>query len=142
MTTLYRLRPERWPQVGLKGFFVLVTVLGAAVGWLSVQLKWIRERHAVLEQLETRSGYYAQAFRYSVDPSANLPLGLRLLREPSVAVVSLFTTPEEHESLIPQLQRLFPEAEMNEAIDWYGQRAWGRDVLPADSNPIYVHPPR
>ena len=40
---LYHPRPERWPQVSLKGFFVLVTLLGV-VCWLGVQFKWIRDR--------------------------------------------------------------------------------------------------
>ena len=32
--TLYHPRPERWPQVSLKGLFVLVTMLCVFLGWL------------------------------------------------------------------------------------------------------------
>src|SRR6185295_8955432 len=35
---LYHPRPERWPQVSLRGFFVLVTLLGVSLGWLGVQI--------------------------------------------------------------------------------------------------------
>ena len=42
MTTLYHPRPERWPQFTLSGLFVLVTILGGGLGWLGVQMKWIR----------------------------------------------------------------------------------------------------
>ena len=39
MKTLYHPRPERWPQVSLKGLFVLVTLLGVFLinllpGWV------------------------------------------------------------------------------------------------------------
>jgi len=55
MTFLYHPRPERWPQVGLKGFFVLVTLLGVALGWVVVQMKWIRARHDAIKWIHAHS---------------------------------------------------------------------------------------
>jgi len=130
--TLYPTCPERWPQVSLKGCFVLVTVVGVSLGWFCVQMNWIQDRHSALKA--------AIDYRYSVDPTANLPFGLRLLHEPSVAVISIVTTPDEYQSRISQLQRLFPEADMNDAIEWPRQPAEDRDDLPMGAIPIYVHP--
>ena len=47
---LYHRRPERWPQVSLKGSFVLVTFAGVFLGWLGVQLK-CRTDHSHLAQM-------------------------------------------------------------------------------------------
>jgi len=55
MTPLYHSRPERWPQVSLKGVFVLATVLGVALGWLGVQVKWIRDRHEAIKWIHEHS---------------------------------------------------------------------------------------
>ena len=35
-------------RFSLKTLFVLVTVLGVFLGWLAVQVKWIRDRHQLL----------------------------------------------------------------------------------------------
>src|SRR5881296_2575500 len=52
MTTLYHPRPERWPQVSLRTLFALVFLLAIPLGWLGVQLKWIRDRHAASEWID------------------------------------------------------------------------------------------
>src|SRR5262245_9788331 len=41
----YHPRPERWPQVSLRGLLVVVTVACVSLGWLAVQVKWIKDRH-------------------------------------------------------------------------------------------------
>ena len=35
-------------QFSLRTFLVLLTFLGVALGWLGVQVKWIRDRHEAL----------------------------------------------------------------------------------------------
>jgi hypothetical protein len=72
MTALYHPRTERWPQVSLRGFFVLVTVLGVFLGWLAVQVKWIRDREKAFH--DSPGATRLCGFEGSI-----APVGIRLL---------------------------------------------------------------
>ena len=113
------MKPPRWSQFSLRTMLALITLF-ATIFWGGLQVKWVRERHAAMRWLEGRGG----SWRYAVDPKQSLPWTLAVLGEPSVAVLSLVSTPEEHKTKVPELGRLFPEAEINEVIDYSGQ--WTR----------------
>ena len=52
---------RRWYSFSLRTLFVLVTVLGVFLGWLAVQVKWIRDRHEVMSRPGDRlHGYLGQ----------------------------------------------------------------------------------
>jgi hypothetical protein len=99
MTPLYKPRPERWPQFTLRTFFVLFTLLCVFLGWLGVQVKWIRNRREALEQVSWMVGR----------PScpARAPWGMRILGEPGVARIWVGI---ENVERMHELQLLFPEA--------------------------------
>src|SRR6185295_4096295 len=110
---LYHPRPERWPQVGLKGFFVLVAVLGV---WLGVQAKWIRDRH---EATKWTTNYGMN--RISLSGEAGAPWSIRILGETGHVAVYVFPDsgpepdpPRERafEEIKASLRKLFPEAKV------------------------------
>ena len=107
MPAHYKARPERWPQVSLKGFFVLVTLLGVLLGWLGVQVKWIRDRHdAIDESIMFSSGE-------KVVPA---PWSLRIFGEAGIEafIIDLNQPKETQKRERERLAPLFPEAELIE----------------------------
>ena len=65
---------RRWFTFSLRTLFVMVTVISI---WLSVQVKWIRDRHAVLEWCKTPVSIFdMQSY------GANAPWSIRILGEP------------------------------------------------------------
>ena|ERR1051325_96907 len=114
MTPLYHPRPDRWPQVSLKGLFVLVTLLGV-VCWLGVQVKWIHDRHEALERYYARNSVsIRRTWRGAVSdlgpkeivacepalPARRAPWSIAILGETGVGGL-----PQDD----PELARLFPE---------------------------------
>src|SRR6185295_8661204 len=126
---IYAPRPTRWPQIGLKGFFTVVTLLCV---WLGVQVKWIRDRHDALkvyrdENLVAIIGgpAYGQRLRWAtLDENPKAPWPIRILGEKGVLTIIVgprdsardMTIDEERrgfderKSERERLQRLFPEA--------------------------------
>ena len=45
--------PRRWPRFSLRTLFVLVTVLGAAFGWIVYGVRWMQLRHAWMDNPPT-----------------------------------------------------------------------------------------
>ena len=96
---------RRWFRFSLRTLLVVLTLAGGAAGWLGVQLKWIQDRHAMLED-----GHVAACgfeFGYST-----APWRLRLLGGTGVVEIGLWMTHEtaaDNERL-QATQRLFPEA--------------------------------
>lgn len=101
----------RWFRFSLQTMFLTLTVVCC---WLGYYLEWIRERHDYLNQLSP-SGSQRQNSdsrylfeRPDVPASHSMPIGLRLLGEPAIAVLRDRDAQEEHEA--NAVQRLFPEA--------------------------------
>ncbi len=44
---------RRWLRFSLKSLFILIAILGVVLGWVTYELKWIRDRHAFLDEQET-----------------------------------------------------------------------------------------
>jgi len=104
---------------------VLLTVLGVFFAWSGVQVKWIRDRHAIL----ARPGIVSKTGRFSVEPPPATPWTLRpfgeqAYREILVVVVDddraldyVMGTPADDEKVRPEerskvlrIGQLFPEA--------------------------------
>jgi len=115
--SVYHPRPERWPQVSLKGFFLLVTLLGVFFGWLAVQVKWIRDRREALQLNEShRSSLLHSEIKDIVAPYPALhpilaPWSIRILGEAGRELI-LVVGSEIDQERFSRLKRLFPEAEV------------------------------
>jgi hypothetical protein len=105
MTALYKPRPERWLQVSLRGLFVLVTILGVFLGWLGVQVKWIRDRHEALEWV--RQHEHPMAFQ-AVEPKP-MPWSLRMFGEAPTRYITIQVPKGEKAARVRELEELFPE---------------------------------
>ena len=123
MTPLYHPRPERWPQVSLRGFFVLVTLLCVSLGWWGVQVKWIRDRHAALESIEKggwttatpdggwaayKGNYHGAEFYWGVD-YVEAPWSINMFGEHGVDKI-VVCGDDHSKALRQELELLFPEA--------------------------------
>jgi hypothetical protein len=107
MTTPYHPRPERWPQFTLRGLFVLVTIFGVAM-WLGVQVRWIRDRHAILEGTADWSGTI---------PLRRAPWSIHLFGETGYEQIHVPIPDIEHPTaddrrLKRHVESLFPEADV------------------------------
>jgi hypothetical protein len=102
MSRLYHPRPERWPKFSLRGLFVLVTVLGTILGWLGVQVKWIQDRHAILERQPA-------AIVVITGLEAPAPGMLRLFGEQGVGRILILGHDAASSVLAWQVRQQFPE---------------------------------
>ena len=94
---------RRWFRFSLRTLFVLMTVLGAGLGWLGVQLKWIRDRHQALEKWDNDQ-HVVNAYEPLSDVEA--PWSLRLFGEFGVDGITV------EQNQVSEYQKLFPEAEV------------------------------
>jgi len=108
--------------------FGLLAVFGIALGWLAVQLKWIRDRHSALEHISncvvvwgdgrTKTlqcfvrGDYRVPSTYSayIDEPALPPWSLGLFGERGISVIALGMHDDTLNARAEELRRLFPEA--------------------------------
>ena len=97
---------RRWFRFNLRTLLVLLTFLGVAFGWLSVQVKWIRDRHRAVDRL-----------RLSMEEGVNAPWSLRIFGEPGYKgvyiVIDRWDHPTADERRIKrEIEPLFPEADV------------------------------
>ena len=125
MTPLYHPRPERWPQFTLRGLFVVVTVLGVFLGWLGVQLKWIRDRHEALRWLDAHQVVSPRDWtNWPVIYHGNPPWSLRMFGETGVGTIALGFEAHPNDPFdVEQLKALFPEAYVDDL--WTRSRPTG-----------------
>jgi hypothetical protein len=125
---------RRWFRWSLRTMFVVVTAAAFLCGWVVYQLNWIRQRRDYLSRSQEWAeslGLHRQIVMRGAHPSF-APIGLMLLREPTVTSLRICFSPNEVQPLIgsnevhpfagkiyrvsskhPKLQRareLFPEA--------------------------------
>src|SRR5690349_21609071 len=108
---VYHPRPERWTQVSLRGFFLLVTMLCVFFGWLGVQLRWIHERDIAI----SAQAQHGQFLVVGIEP----PLSLRPFGVRGVCWIDIPATDdrEADEELRNQMWQLFPEARGTRRFD-------------------------
>ena len=100
---------SRYFRFRLRTLLVLVFVASVPLGWVAYQLKWIRERHALLRSdiiVEIRGEGSSIPARKSP-----LPIGLRVFGETPLDVLVVSGVPD-----IAEAQRLFPEARVFNGI--------------------------
>ena len=94
---------HRWFRYSLRTFFVVLTILGV---WLGVQVKWIKDRDAALNDL-SKVGYDLVA-------KTDAPWSIRILGADGFLCVYVFRTPSadrrEIDQIIDRIRPLFPEA--------------------------------
>ena len=105
----YHPRPDRWPQVSLRGFFVLVSLLGIVLGWIALQVKWIRQRHEATKLHDDVQYTWGE-------PSA--PWSIRWLGERGRQMIVL--RDDESEDERKRIEGLFPEA----SVRSYAEQGW------------------
>ena len=119
--SIYHPRPERWPQVNLKGLFVLVAVAGVFCWWLGIQVRWIRDRNAAVNwntAILFQNGHrpsleFSDAFGDPpwVDSFADAPLSIRIFGARGARTIWVVENyagvPADHARLLS----LFPEAD-------------------------------
>jgi hypothetical protein len=111
---------RRWfpRSFGLRTLFVVVTVLACALGFLVWQLQIVRERRAVLSELQKTNGDNFNCLTvktmetegYKMHHHARIPLVRRLLGDEAIysIVVSQSTRPQ----LVGRMELAFPESEL------------------------------
>jgi len=122
MTTPVPLR-RRYFYFSLRTLFVVVTILGAFLGWLGVQVRWIHDRRQALEwilpyharQLAAESGSLPPPLKGSVSHAGmTAPWSLRILGEKGIERLEVdqdwlgANTPYS----LAKLRLLFPEAKV------------------------------
>jgi len=125
---LYKPRPERLIRFrfGLRTVFVVVTLCGLALGWLGVQIKWLRDRRSAIEWVCKQDAFnivrdhashgsgWAITDMYDDDEvrAVEAPRSLRLFGETAVALiyVRVQDTQQRAAEHRQHLGRIFPEA--------------------------------
>jgi hypothetical protein len=107
--------PRRW-SYSLRTVFVVVTAVCLLVGWLTMQMKWARERREALEWLEAqKNSWYAPPLPRAKF-QADAPLGVRLFG--GEGIVSIGMDVDQFSRPVPyspeRLRHLFPEGR----VDW------------------------
>ena len=95
------MKPRRWFRFSLRTLFVLLTLLGV---WLSVQVKWHKDRQRFLERNRT-PGFHFSGY-------APAPPRVRWFARQGVARIWV---PKIHEATA---RRLFPEAVVSITAGW------------------------
>ena len=82
---------------------MVVTVVGAFLGWVGVQLKWIKDRHKALT--------WAMTMRMHPPEYKPTPWSIRLLER---GVSHLLVTPDVAKDIarVAKLKQLFPESKI------------------------------
>jgi hypothetical protein len=96
--------PKRWFRWSLRTMFVVVTVLGAMIGY---ELNWIRDRHRALSNGEV--SIIACGSMYVPHIPYPPPWHLRVLGETQVSSFGLVVEPETTDGELARLRGLFPE---------------------------------
>ena len=97
MTTPAKPR-RRWLRFGLRTMLALVLLLAIPMGWVTLQLKWIRDRHEVMSRNGDRTHGWLGA--------TSTPWGLRMLGEQGREKVFAPASELDH------IQALFPESQV------------------------------
>src|SRR6185295_11651042 len=117
----YHPRPERWPQVSLKGFFVLVALLGMCLGWYQSQINWIHDRQAARQRTRTNclNPVTYESYCYRCRDTFGLPYDdceapwpLHFFGERGEPLIVLWGNDPSLKSDKRRLEGLFPEAKI------------------------------
>ncbi len=105
----------RWFQYSLRTLFVVMAVVGTAMGWAWQQIKWIHERREVIND--------RNVVLHAVYDDDRLPWPLWLVLEDGWSQINCAADLPPHRKA--QLMRLFPEANLVE-----GPWTWPSETTP------------
>ena len=112
---------RRWFSYSLRTGFVLLTLLGMALGWVAVNLKWIRDRRAAAQW------YYSKGcgpVHWELPDKSEAPFSLRMFGECGWRYIYVSADPakpsaaDQRERVESQLKQLFPEAQVFQT-EWH-----------------------
>jgi len=107
------MKPRRWFRFTLATFLILVTLLGSVMGWVGVEVKWIRDRKEALRWMENNRVDLALLEPDYVSARV-APRTLWLFGESPIGhnrPVRIHL-PLQNIYSVGEMQRLFPEAEV------------------------------
>jgi len=126
-------RPRRWFTFSLRTLFVIVTILGASVGWLVVQFKWMRERNQPPPVILGETQCWIAGGELGEAPWSLRPF--RATGYKKVFVQTLLRSTEQGRSeAMEHVKSLFPEADVSMEIHF------GDCISPDDQAYLYQHP--
>jgi len=99
-------------RFSLRTLFAVFLVLALPLGWIGVQLKWIRDRNEARAWIR-HHGYLTFD---GPDPYKKAPLSIDLFGEQGVVHIELDAEsfpPEELQTRVVQIKRLFPETQLS-----------------------------
>jgi hypothetical protein len=103
---------RRWFRFSLRTLLVMVAIFGTSLGWLAVQVKWIRDRHRVFQLASGVSETELVGFEGN-----SAPWSIRLFGEPGFSEVWVMVDDEEHpterdQAIKRNAEVQFPEADI------------------------------
>ena len=116
-------------RFSLRTMLIVILLLSVALGWMGVQLKWIRDRNEArlwgvgkLLALYTMRVASSTAYSPYFQPSSPhnyraAPWSLRIFGEPGVFSIDVPTSAADHELQVHRMQRLFPEASVGRRLE-------------------------
>lgn len=112
---------RRWPRFSLRTMFVVVAVFACGAGFLSYELSWIQQRREALIPNEVPYSW-AESWNTKGHP-ATAPWHLRILGEGGIAAIWIDRgmPSATREGYRNRLQRLFPEAQVIDAMEKWNQ---------------------
>lgn len=114
---------RRW-SFGLRTLLLVLTIVGASLGWVGYQLNWIRERHALFNG-PIPDGYGGfDTFAYCQNGFVQAPWQLRIFGERGC--YQMWSGFSESDPELRRLRELFPEA-LIAAADAFEERAARQD---------------
>ena len=102
---------------------MLVAAFGVSLGWLGVQVKWIRDRASARSWIAEHGFFVTKSG--SSEPPASAPWPIRPI-EPGVTSIYVTVNTDEERHKVPELKRLFPESQLNrvERLENSAAREW------------------
>lgn len=103
-------KPRRWFRFSLRTMFVLMALVGAALGWVGVQLKWIRDRNEARAWMDAHDVGGLDLYGWPREA----PWSIQIFGEHGTAYFYFYTEPTRRDQLTEsdrrRLLRLFPES--------------------------------
>ena len=113
------MKSRRWLRFSLRTFFVLLMLLGVALGWAGAQLRWIRERRAAREWIDAHGQRWEEVAESAEPPPLvnTAPWSLQLFGEYGefeIEIEPQRINVSEPSWDVNEIRRLFPEAHVRE----------------------------
>jgi hypothetical protein len=136
---------RRWFQFSLATMFVGVTLTAMSISWSIWELKFVRDRQALIQRLNqdpTVGGAYpASGDIYAKTPVETIPFWRRWLGDRTIHVV-VVSSDQFSQAEIQLVRRLFPEARIFEYSGFISQSMYGEIMgLTEDYAPGYSPKP-